>query len=62
MAHLFEVTFSVYTDGGNTIPAGLQNVTTQIMADYAGQAQAMVEAQYGGYDRNVIVNSVWQRS
>jgi PleD family two-component response regulator len=55
MNNLFEVTFSVGNDSST------QWVTTQISAFLAQQAQALVEAQYGGAN-NCHVWSVRQIS
>ena len=55
---LFNVCFTVYSQGGNIVEANMGNVTTQVNAIDWATARSMIQAQYGGYDRNVIVHSV----
>lgn len=61
MNYTFEVLFTVYSQGGLMVESGMNNITTMIQARDAGTAQAMVEGQYGGYDRKVIVHGIFQR-
>ena len=61
MNYNFEVLFTVYSQGGTMVESGMNNITTMIQARDPSTAQAMVEGQYGGYDRKVIVHGIFQR-
>ena len=57
---LFNICFTVYSNGGSIVESNMSNAMTQVTAIDWNTARSMVEAQYGGWDRKVIVHSVDQ--
>jgi hypothetical protein len=62
----YEVSYSILTEArtdtfGGTGRSDLQNITMQVQAINGGQAQAIVEGQYGGKNTCIVhaVRPLW---